>query len=554
MLSLQTLNSNSKMKSIKIFAALLLITTQVMGQSALDDAKKEIDKENYIKAKNILRKGLSDGSIDKVQGSYYLGNAYLKNEETDSAKISYRVAGPENKTAYGHLSNGRLALLNGNKAQAKELFDKAFAAAKMKNSEIINQIGDAWYKPTATDLTEAIKNFEDAYKIDNKNTTNMLELGDAYLDNNEGGKAMSKYESAAEVNNKLTLAFLKIGRLNTRARTYDDAITAYKKAIALEPDYALAHKEIAEAYYLSKKYDLAKPEFQRYIELNKDDKDAKTKFLSFLYSIKEFEQCASQGQKMIDEDPSNYLILRALFYSNNELKHYKEGGEFVKRFWTVVPADKVKPLDYVISAKLASKNGDTTMALKYFTTALAADSNNADLLGDYSLLMYNTKRYYEAVANYNKKIAQFPNPTFYDYYWLGRANYNIGLSYKGKKEDAAAKDSTVKYFTAADSAFAIITVKYANVPDGFQWRAKANNNLDPEMKTGGAKPYYEQFIKIAEAATDPSKYKNFLVESYQYLGAYYLMAKDTGTARGYLTKASELDPANELTKELMKGL
>lgn len=27
----------------------------------------------------------------------------------------------------------------------------------------------------------------------------MLELGDAYLENNEGGKAMSKYESAAEV-------------------------------------------------------------------------------------------------------------------------------------------------------------------------------------------------------------------------------------------------------------------------------------------------------------------------------------------------------------------
>jgi tetratricopeptide (TPR) repeat protein len=554
MLSLQTLNSNSKMKSIKIFAALLLLSTQVMGQTALDDAKKEIDKENYIKAKNMLLKILADGSADRVQTAYYLGNAYLKNDDKDSAKVCYRIPGFENKTVYGYLANGRLTLLNGDKAKAKELFEKAAISSKMKNSEVLNQIGDAWYKPTTTDLQEAIRNFEDAYKLDNKNTTNMLELGDAYLDNNEGGKAMSKYESAAEVNPKLTLAFIKIGRLNTRARTYDDAIAAYKKAIALEPDYAIAHKELAEAYYLSKKYDLAKPEFKRYIELNKDDADAKTKFLSFLFSIQNYEQTASEGQKMLDEDPTNYLILRAMFYSTYELKRYKESGDFAQRFWIAAPTSKVKPMDYVYSAKAASKNGDTTMALKYFTTALASDSSNPELLGDYALLMYNTKRYNEAIANYTKKITQFPNPTFYDYYYLGRSNYNLALAFKAKKDDKAAKDSAAKYFIACDSAFANVTAKYPTVPDGWQWRAKANNNIDPEMKTGGAKPYYEQFIKTAEASTDPTKYKNFLVESYQYLGAFSLNAKDNGAARGYLNKALELDPANADTKELLKGL
>ena len=540
------------MKSLKVFAVLLTLSSGLCAQSSLDDGRRELDKENFVKAKNILLKTYIDGTAEKITSAYYLANAYLRLDDVDSAKMYYRVAGLDNKTIYGLLSAGRLTLLNGDKAKAKEYFEKAAITSKMKNSEVLYQIGDAWFKPTTTDLNEAIKNFEDAYKLDNKNYINMLELGDAYLDNNEGGKAMSKYESAAEVNKSLTLAWIKIGRLNVRARTYDDAIAAYNKAIALEPDYAIAHKELAESFFLSKKYDKAKPEFKRYIELNKDDADAKTKFLSFLFSIKEYEQTNTEALDMRKDDPNNYLILRALVYANYELKRYKEGLDFAKIFWGAAPSTKVKPMDYVYTAKLATQNGDTSMALQYFNTALVADSNNADLLSDYGKLMWNTKRYYEAISVYNNKIAKFSG-TFYDYYYLGRAKYQIAAGFN-KGKDKMSKDSATIYFVGADSAFAQLTAKFPTTPDGWQYRAKTNNNLDPEMKTAAAKPFYEEFIKVAEASSDPTRYKNFLIESYQFLGAYYLNKKDNGTARGYLNKALELDPASEFTKELMKGL
>ena len=96
--------------------------------------------------------------------------------------------------------------------EGKEAFEKAAIVTKMKNSEVLYQAGDAYYRPEIIDLKQAISYFEDAYKLDVKNSTNMLALGDAYLDNNEGGKAMSKYESAAEVNPKLFMAYIKIGR------------------------------------------------------------------------------------------------------------------------------------------------------------------------------------------------------------------------------------------------------------------------------------------------------------------------------------------------------
>ena len=92
------------------------------------------------------------------------------------------------------------------------------------------------------------------------------------------------------------------------------------------------------------------------------------------------------------------------------------------------------------------------------------------------------------------------------------------------------------------------------MPDSWQWRAKANSYLDPEMKSAASKPYYEQFIKVAEAGTDQARYKNFLIESYQYLGAFYINKGDKATAGPFLNKAKELDPNNELTKELLKNL
>jgi len=543
------------MKNLNLFAVLMLVCSQAFAQATLDDAKKEIDKENYAKAKSILLPLLSSG--DK-EVAYYLGNTYLKNDDADSAKVFYRlVGGAENKTTVGLIAYGRLTLLNGDLKAAKELFEKAAVKTGMKASAApwLNQIGDALFKPNVSDLPAAISYFEDAYKLDNHNYVNMLELGDAYLANNDGGKAMSKYESAAELYPKQTLAFIKMGRLNTNGRIYDEAITAYQKAIAIEPDYAVAHKELAEAYYLSKKYDLAKPEFKKYIELNKDDADAKTKFLWFLYQIKNFDQCAAEAQKMLLDDPSNYIILRLLFYSQYELKMYKEGMESAQRFWVAAPVSKVKPYDYVETAKLATKTSDTTMALKYFTTALAVDSNNGELLSDYGMLMFNTKRYPEAIANYTKKVTKFPTQaTFYDYYYLGRSNYAIGLAFNAKKSDPAAKDSALVYFGYADTAFAQLLPKYASTPDVWQWRAKSNNYLDPEGKTFAAKPYYEQYVKVANATSDPSRYKNFLIESYQYLGSYYQGQKDNNTARELLNKAKELDPNNAMTLELMKGL
>jgi tetratricopeptide (TPR) repeat protein len=520
----------NEMKKCMMSLFVVFVALSAQAQS-LDEAKKLIDNELYYKAKVMLLKLAKDPAQDKNLVNYYLGNVYLKTEDKDSAKICYASLGEGNKSLYGHLAAGRLALLNGNEKAAKEFFEKATIASKLKNSEALYQIGDAWYKPEVINLKEAIYFFEEAYKIDVKNSTNMLTLGDAYLDNNEGGKAMSKYESAADVNNKLTMAFIKIGRLNVRARTYDDAIDAFKKAVALEPENAIARKELGEVYYLAKKYDLAKPELKKYIMLNKEDVDAKTKFIKFLLQIKEYDQVVAEATAMLQEDPNNLELLRSLAFSNLELKRFKDGYEYAKQFWIYAVSAKIRPIDYIYSARLAAASGDTAQAITYFKTVLANDKNNEELLSEYAKTLWQAKRYEEAIQQYNDKITQFGG-TSLDYYYLGRANF-----------------SATKYMDA-DAAFKTFADKNPTSPDGYLWRAKCYSRVDPEMKTGDALSYYEKFIEIAQA--DPTKNKRNLIEAYSYMAAYYMNAKDNEKAKANLANAAALDPNDEFVVELQK--
>jgi Tfp pilus assembly protein PilF len=72
------------------------------------------------------------------------------------------------------------------------------------------------------------------------------------------------------------------------------------------------------------------------------------------------------------------------------------------------------------------------------------------------------------------------------------------------------------------------------------------------MKAGSAKPFYEKFIELGQA--DAQKNKRNLLEAYNYLGAYYLNAKDDVSAKANLDKALELDPADAIALELKKSL
>ena len=523
-----------------VSVALLVLSVAILSAQTLQDAQREIDNESYFKAKQILHKLWSDPAANKYDVAYYLGNVYLKSDDADSAKIFYQMAyNPDVRSALGYVANGRLSLLKKDMAGAKQNFDRALQTSKMKNANIYYEIGDAYFRPAIIDLAAAISNFELAYNLDNKNTTNMLALGDAYLDNSAndagaGGKAMNKYEAAADVNKQLALAQIKIGRLSVRGRMYDQAVESFNKALSIDQNFPVVYKELAEAYYLTKQYDKVKPNFEKYIALSPGDNQARTTLASLYFQSKEYDKAIEESTKGLANDPGNYIFQRIIAFSNYELKRYKEAAEASKQFWANT-GKKLKDIDYIYSARIAAQTGDTAAARQYFDKALENDPGNCDLLGEYGKMLFQAKKYNESVAQYLAKKEKCGKLGSVEVYYLGRAYFSAGDSLN------------------ADSTFAEFIARNPTSPDGYYWRAWTNTKfqiLNPETFPG--LPYYQKYIELASA--DPAKYKRNLVEAYNYVGFYHWSKKENDLAKASFMKAVELDPADEIATEQLKKL
>ncbi len=526
------------MKNVTLVAVALLMVARVFGQT-LQDAQRELDNEDYFKAQQILFKLLNDGSSDKNEINYYLGNAYLKDDDADSAKLFYqRVNSPDSKYALNYLAKGRIALLQNNKADAKINFDRALQVTKSKNANIFYEIGDAYTKPTVTDLNEAINNLKSAQGLDPKNTSIMLDLGDAYLSGAStnptyGGEAMTQYQNARGVNPNLSIAWIKEGRLDVQGQIYDQAIDVFNKALKIDENYPIVHKELGEAYYLTKQYDKMITEYQKYVSLSPGDSKARMGLLEMLIRNKAYDKCAEEAAKGLKADPNNADFMRYIMYSDMELKRYKDGLEISDRFFAL-PNVKAKPRDISSAARLASGAGDTAKAFNYFRLALATDSANCDLLGEFAKALYTAKHYDESVKEFAAKKEKCGDLKTLDYYYIGRAYLLLDDSLN------------------ADTAFATFIEKSPTTPDGYYWRARTNLKIG-KLEDFNSYPYYLKYIELA--SPNAAKFKDNLVEAYQYLGVYYIQKmKDKVKAKEYFNKALELDPNDTNTQEFLKQL
>ena len=111
----------------------------------------------------------------------------------------------------------------------------------------------------------------------------------------------------------------------------------------------------------------------------------------------------------------------------------------------------------------------------------------------------------------------------------------------------------MKYYAEADKAWGVIADKFPSVADYATYqRAHIGYKLDPETKTGAAKPHYEKLIELIKAKSAPEDSdKARLVEAYRYLGYYYMLHNDKAQANENWKKVLEIDPENATAKQAL---
>lgn len=230
-------------------------------------------------------------------------------------------------------------------------------------------------------------------------------------------------------------------------------------------------------------------------------------------------------------------MLRVFSYCYYETKEFAKGLESVNTLFNILPDDKRTSVDYEYYGKLLIASNQDSLGIIQLRKAYSIDPNRTDLLSEISNSYYKLKKYAEAAAVLEEKIATGKDIKVADYFNLGRSYYFN------------------TQFVPADTAFSKVNELSPKYASGWLWRAKACTHIDSTSEEGMAKPYFEKYIELAIAdSANPSKYQSGLADAYGYLAYYYILKKDNENALIYLKKKIELPLDPDEKKSIQKAI
>jgi tetratricopeptide (TPR) repeat protein len=521
------------MKKTKLLLGLLMVATSTMFAQTLNDALKLTTNEQFESA-DAMYKTLIQQQPNNGDYYFYYGENYFKKDDVQNATAMYQKGAEVNATnPLPYVGLGKVQWYEGKSADAKANFFKATTLAAGKNATVLMKIAEAYINAPTKNLTDAFTLLAQAAKLDPKNPEVYILTGDAFLEQNNGTKAVENYEKAGALDPKSPRALLKQGQVWNRAKNYSLAIETYKKAKNIDSTFAPAYRELAEIYLRAAQYANAANNAKRYLQLN-NDCSAKSQYSGILNQAKQYKESIEAGKEALNCVPVNMYTYRYMAYSQYETTDYPSALENINNFFAKAPAEKIIPQDYEYRAKILSKSGKDSLAILDFKKALELQPEKTELNADIANAYIKMKKYPDAIAAYKLKMEK-GKPGVNDYYGLTRAYYY-------------SKD-----FVNADSAAAKMIELQPELPLGYSWRAKVNTQLDPKNEKWQAKPFYEQLIAKVKPE-DVEKNKKDLIDAYNYLAAYYADKKDCPNLKLCMQKVLELDAANAQAKKVLAGL
>lgn len=522
---------------------------QLATAQNLQEAITKTENERFDLAGTEFRQ-LIGKEPNKGDNYFYYGENFLKNGNPDSAFIMYKKGTDVQPTnGLNFVGLGEVFLLQGKEADANSNFFKAKTLGS-KNANTLTELAEAYVTAPGTykNPAQAVTLLDEALKMEPKNAETHLLKGDALLELHptDGGAAIKEYEEAQKLNPKSAKAVLRQGKLFNRARNYPLALDKYKEAIKINPNFAPAYIEVAELYHRANQDNNALDAIKKYLELNGGSGYAHGRYASFLYESKQYAEAIKEIETIQLRDTNDAYLYRLLGYSYDEMGNktdtaaYTKGSKAINKFFQKTNGKNFNYIaeDYKHKGNLLSKTGKDSLAVVELQKAIDLDpTKNCDLYSDIGKIWMKSKKYEKATVAYEKKTSCGKTLVGQDYYEIGRANYY------GPKD-----------FVKADTAFARLIQSAPTYPLGYFWKAKAEAQLDPKNEKWLAKPDYEKGLELVKPEERTGTYKSYVIEACSYLGYHYVVVKDTEKAKTYWSTVKELDPNNEKAKTFFKSI
>lgn len=498
-------------------------------------------------AKQYFIKHLSENPAD---AQFYLGEVAWNQGNIDEAKKQYAAALASNPESLLAQIGAAKAQLKTNEKEAKKELENIYKKNK-KDILIVMEVSKAFYDNGMVEDGE--KAVAEARKNDKSNPLIYIFEGDRMLRAGKAGDAAMQYDQAINFDANSVLALIKGGKVYETINPAI-AIDQFKKAMSIDPSNKLVNRYLAKVYSTSGRHPQAIAIYKDYFLDNNYNLEDIRYYGTSLYFDKNYNDAKDILAKGLELEGDNFVFNRLLMYSQNELKNYKDGLGVAEKFFSLRAATDSSYIDkdYMTYGQLLAENGKSDEALVAYKKAIALNPDNVNLFKELASSMASNKMNAEAAEFMNHYIeAVGDDVDASDYYTLGRYYQAAG--------QALAKDSLpemiakrTNFYKEADKAFEVVTERLPDNYMGYFARGGVNALLDPELKLGLSKPFYEKTIEVVAANGEMEQRKSIVLTSYQYLAIYcYFNFADTKNAESkakaleYCEKYRELNPDND---------
>ena len=382
------------------------------------------------------------------------------------------------------------------------------------------------------------KNYGDAYVL----------AGDIQVIKDNGGEASALFEQAIYFDPKNPNGYRRFAQINSKANPAA-SVAKLEELKQQVPDYPIA---LISAEIFSKAGNLDKAiEYYNQVDKTKME-DHQLVDYALAYFLKgEFSKSLEISKFGNSKFPKNPALNRISFYNLTNLKQYDEALTYADALFNKSEDTKITESDYLYYgyAYMGIKNYDEAIAMYQKSI-----DNNKDNDADRNDAMKNIAEAYKQKGNYKKAIETYEK-YLNDLKEKTATDINtLATMYMAEASDSLTSDADKKIlYTKADALYAEMAEKMPSIADfATLQRAHIGYAQDPETKEGLAKPHYEKLIEILLAKTDKdAKTNERLIESYRYLGYYYILKEDKEQSAIYWNKILEIDPENAMAKQAL---
>lgn len=425
----------------------------------------------------------------------------------------------------------------GNPDAAKDQV-KDFFKANKKNAVALAGLGRAYLD--IKDFENATKYAEMAIKVGKEEADGYILMGDIAAVQDNGGDAAMWYETATRQAPKDPEGYIKYARVYQKV----DAAGAEEKLRALtsiDPAYPV-DAEIAHMYFANNKYGKAFENYQK-VDKNKITDDKLVEYATSALVIGKSNESLEAALFGVNKYPRNAALNRITFYNYTDLMQYDNALKYADALFNKCDSAKFTSRDYLYAGHAYKGAGNTAEAIKNLNKVYEMDNTQTDVLKIISETYLQAKDYDKAVEFYNKFVDANGSKKTSDYTYMAKIYLDMAETVEDKK---AA-------YLKADQVYADMAEQFPNNEAFATYqRAHIHHAINPDLKTGEAKPFYEKYASMVEQDAEKSEADiKTLAEAYNYLAVHYIHNDNVATAKEYANKLIAIQPDNETAKQII---